>query len=90
MSGVNGNVVLQLLETRSLPPSLIIHATLKKPLVNEIWNHSPTPPPTVRHLRRITKKKNLQKDFCAILSSAGLRCAAVAVYVEAGPLGVTE
>lgn len=43
VSGVNGNVVLQLLETRSLPPSLIIRATLKKPLVNEIWNHSPTP-----------------------------------------------
>lgn len=63
VSGVNGNVVLQLLETRSLPPPLIIHATLKKPLVNEIWNHSPTTPTTPPPPPPLTKRKNLQKTL---------------------------
>lgn len=83
VSGVNGNVVLQLLETCSLPPSLIIRATLKKPLVNEIWNHSPTIPSHSTTTTPTHKKKKSSKDSCAILSSVGLGCAEVAVCIQA-------
>lgn len=83
VSGVNGNVVLQLLETRSLPPSLIIRATLKKTLVNEIWNHSPTPRLPAAPS---SKRKNLQRTFFAALyRPPALGCAAASVCTQAGP-----